>query len=59
MILLFYGLGAFACVRRSVWMLAFAVVVTSLNALTKPGGGVSAVVPMELFAVLLPYALVA
>ena len=56
-ILLFYGLGAFACVRRSVWMLAFAVVVTSLNALTKPGGGVSAVVPMELFAVLLPYAL--
>jgi signal transduction histidine kinase len=56
-ILLFYGLGAFASERRSVWMLAFAVVVTSLNALTKPGGGVSAVVPMELFAVLLPYAL--
>ncbi len=56
-ILLFYGLGAFASVRRSVWMLALAVVVTSLNALTKPGGGVSAVVPMELFAVLLPYAL--
>ena len=56
-ILLFYGLGAFASERRSVWMLAFAVVITSLNALTKPGGGVSAVVPMELFAVLLPYAL--
>ena len=56
-ILLFYGLGAFAPERRSIWMLAFAVVITSLNALTKPGGGVSAVVPMELFAVLLPYAL--
>ena len=56
-ILLFYGLGAFASERRSVWMLALAVVITSLNALTKPGGGVSAVVPMELFAVLLPYAL--
>ena len=57
MLLLFYGLGAFAAERRSVWMLAFAVVVTSLNALTKPGGGVSAVVPIELFGVLLPYAL--
>ena len=56
-ILLFYGLGAFASERRSVWMLALAVVITSMNALTKPGGGVSAVVPMELFAVLLPYAL--
>ena len=56
-ILLFYGLGAFAPERRSIWMLAFAVVITSLNALTKPGGGVSAVVPMELFGVLLPYAL--
>jgi signal transduction histidine kinase len=55
-VLLFYGLGAFASERRSVRMLAFAVVVTSLNALTKPRGGVSAVVPMELFAVFLPYA---
>jgi signal transduction histidine kinase len=56
-VLLFYGLGAFASERRSVWMLALAVVITSLNSLTKPGGGVSAAVPMELFAVLLPYAL--
>jgi signal transduction histidine kinase len=55
-ILLFYGLGAFAQARRSVWMLAAAVVVTSLNALTKPGGGVGALFPMEAFAVLLPYA---
>jgi signal transduction histidine kinase len=56
-ILLFYGLGAFAPRRRSAWMLALAVAITSLNTLTKPGGGVSQVFPMEAFAVLLPYAL--
>jgi signal transduction histidine kinase len=56
-LLLFYGLGAFAPERRSVWMLAFAVVITTINSLTKPGGGVSAAVPMEVFAVLSPYAL--
>ena len=56
-LLLFYGLGAFAPERRSVWMLAVAVVITTINSLTKPGGGISAAVPMELFAVLLPYAL--
>jgi signal transduction histidine kinase len=56
-LLLFYGLGAFAPERRSVRMLGFAVVISSLNALTKPGGGVSAVIPLEVFAVLLPYAL--
>jgi signal transduction histidine kinase len=56
-ILLFYGLGAFAPERRSVWMLAAAVVITSLNQLTKPGGGVAALFPMEAFGVLLPYAL--
>jgi hypothetical protein len=39
-LLLFYGLGAFASGRRSAWMLAFAGVIFSLNALTKPGGGV-------------------
>ena len=55
-ILLFYGLGAFAPERRSAWMLALAVVITSTNALTKPGGGVSSLVPMELFGILLPYA---
>src|ERR1019366_7369096 len=56
-LLLFYGLGAFAPERRSLWTLAAAVVVTSANAWTKPGGGPSSVVPMELFAVLLPYVL--
>ena len=55
--LLFYGLGAFAPERRSLWTLAAAVVITSANAWTKPGGGPSSVVPMELFAVLLPYVL--
>jgi signal transduction histidine kinase len=57
MILLFYGLGAFAPGRRSVWVLAPAVLITSLNQLTKPGGGVAALFPMEALAVLLPYAL--
>ena len=56
MVLLFYGLGAFAPGRRSVWMLAAAVVITSSNQVTKPGGGVAALFPMEAFAVLLPYA---
>ena len=56
-LLLFYGLGAFASERHSMWMLALAVVVSSVNSLTKPGGGVSAVVPMELLGILLPYAL--
>jgi signal transduction histidine kinase len=55
-ILLFYGLGAFAPVRRSAWMLALSVVVTSINAATKPGNGIAQIFPMELFAVLLPYA---
>ncbi len=56
-VLLFYGLGAFAPERRSLGMLAAAVLITSLNQLTKPGGGVAALFPMEAFAVLLPYAL--
>jgi signal transduction histidine kinase len=56
-ILLFYGLGAFAPERRSVRVLALAFFVTSLNGFTKPGGGVSGAIPMELFGVLLPYAL--
>src|SRR5271154_4083757 len=46
-LLLFYGLGAFAPGQRSAWMLAAAVGITSLNQLTKPAGGVAAVFPME------------
>jgi signal transduction histidine kinase len=57
LILLVYGLGAFAPQKRSVWMLGAAVVVTTVSQLTKHGGGVGAAVPMEAFAVLLPYAL--
>jgi signal transduction histidine kinase len=56
-LLLFYGLGAFAPPRSSVRMLALAVVITTINSLTKQGGGVSAVIPMEVFAVLVPYAI--
>src|ERR1035437_230855 len=55
--LLFYGLGAFASERRSVRMLAFAFVIAVLNALTKPHGGLSAVAPVALFAILSPYVL--
>ena len=54
-ILLFYALGAFAPRRRSLWILAAAVAVTSTNQATKPGGGVGAVLPLEVFGVLLPY----
>ncbi len=54
-LLLFYGLGAFASERRSLWMLALAVVVSSVNNLTKPGGGLGAAVPMALLALVLPY----
>ena len=56
-VLLLYGLGAFAPEERSVWALVAAVVVTSVNALTKPGGGISSLASMEVFAVALPYAL--
>lgn len=55
-ILLFYGLGAFARERRSLPMVALAVVITSVNVVTKPGGGVAGLFPMEAFGVLLPYA---
>ena len=56
-VLLFYGLGAFAAPRRGAWMLLLSVVITSVNTATKPGGGIAAVFPMEAFGVLLPYAL--
>src|ERR1019366_4125227 len=55
--LLFYGLGAFASERRSVRMLAFAFVIAVLNALRKPHGGLSAVAPVAVFAILSPYVL--
>ena len=56
-LLVFYGLGAFAPEPKSRWVLGFAVVLTSIGALTKPGGGISSVAALEVFGVLLPWAL--
>ena len=56
-LLVFYGLGAFAPEPKSLWVLGFAVVVTSIGQLTKPGGGVSGVAALQVFGVLLPWAL--
>jgi signal transduction histidine kinase len=55
--LLFYALGAFAPEPKSRWVLGFAVVVTSISQLTKPGGGISTAAALEVFGVLLPWAL--
>jgi signal transduction histidine kinase len=56
-LLVFYGLGAFAPEPKSRWVLGFAVVVTSIGQLTKPGGGISSVAALEVFGLLLPWAL--
>jgi len=56
-LLVFYGLGAFAPEPKSRWVLGFAVVLTSIGQLTKPGGGISSVAALEVFGVLLPWAL--
>jgi signal transduction histidine kinase len=55
-LLVFYGLGAFAPEPKSRWVLGFAVVASSIGQLTKPGGGVSSVAALEVFGVLLPWA---
>src|SRR5579862_4263798 len=55
-LLVFYGLGAFAPEPKSRWVLAFAVVVTAIAQLTKPGGGISSAAALELFGVLAPWA---
>jgi len=56
-LLVFYGLGAFAPEPKSRWVLGLAVVVTSIAQLTKPGGGISTAAAMEVFGVLAPWAL--
>jgi signal transduction histidine kinase len=56
-LLVFYGLGAFAPEPKSRWVLGFAVVATSIGQLTKPGGGISSVAALEVFGLLLPWAL--
>lgn len=56
-VLVFYGLGAYAPPRRSPWVLGLAVPVIALNSLVQPGGGVATAVTGVLFGVLLPFAL--
>jgi signal transduction histidine kinase len=56
-LLVFYGLGAFAPEPKSRWVLGLAVVVTSIGQLIKPGGGISSVAALEVFGLLLPWAL--
>jgi signal transduction histidine kinase len=57
LLLLFYGIGAFAPARRSEWVLGLAVVVSGVNTLTTPGKAASDLLASELLVVLLPYAL--
>ena len=56
-LLIFYGLGAFASGRRSVWLLGLAVVVTSVNNATRSGGAIPNLVTTDVFAIVLPWAL--
>ncbi|HEY6396178.1 MAG TPA: histidine kinase [Solirubrobacteraceae bacterium] len=57
LLLLFYGIGAFAPARRSRWVLGLAVVVSGINTLATPGKTASELVASELLVVLVPYAL--
>jgi signal transduction histidine kinase len=53
--LLFYGLGAFAAERRSVWVLGLAVVITSVDALIAGGHQASSLPATEILGLLVPY----
>jgi len=55
LLLLFYGLGAYAPHRRSRWVAGFAVIVTSANTLLTPGKPAVSLIPNTLIVVLLPY----
>src|SRR5450755_253318 len=57
LILLVYGMGAFAPPRRSLWVLALLVVVSGANNLSKPGNGLTQAVVSAIIVVLVPYAL--
>ncbi|MGO9793503.1 MAG: sensor histidine kinase [Solirubrobacteraceae bacterium] len=57
LILLVYGMGAFAPPRRSQWALALLVVISSANNLSKPGNGLTEAVVSEIIVVLVPYTL--
>ena len=55
--LLFYGIGAFAAERRSVWALGLAVVVIAIDALIAGGRQASNLPATEILGLLVPYAL--
>ena len=55
LLLLFYGLGAYAGPRRSRWVLGVAVIVASVNTLVTPGKPAVSVIPSTLIVELLPY----
>jgi len=55
LLLVFYGLGAFALPRRSRWVVGFAVIVTSANTLLTPGKPAVSVIPSALIIIVLPY----
>jgi signal transduction histidine kinase len=57
MLLISYGLGAFASGQRSLWVLGLAIVVTSVNNGTKSGGTIASLITTDVFAILLPWAL--
>ena len=57
LILIIYGMGAFAPPRRSQWVLAVLVVLSGANSLTKPGHRLTDIVASEVIVVLIPYAL--
>jgi signal transduction histidine kinase len=57
MLLVFYGLGAFASGRRSLWLLGLAIVVASFNSATKSGGTIPSLVTTDLFAIVVPWVL--
>lgn len=56
-ILIFYGSGAFLSERRSRLALGLAIVVSSIDNVTKPGWTLSDLLFEEIFVVLLPWAL--
>ena len=57
LLLMVYGMGAFAPPRRSQWALALLVVVSGANNLSKPGNGLTEAVVSAIIVVLVPYAL--
>ena len=57
LLLMVYGMGAFAPPRRSQWALALPVVVSGANNLSKPGNGLAQAVVSTIVVVGVPYAL--